>query len=215
MNLRIRPDLSVSVSVPYRYGRKEAEDFVRAKAGFIAGAQDKLRERRKCLPCEPACTDGETMRLRGRTMTLRVCEGTENEVSQNENCLVMRVKRPEDAALRRRVYERWLAGYTQAVFEEKCRDAYAALRGEIEIYPEIRIRKMTSRWGSCNKTKRVITLNKRLIEADDACIAYVALHEMCHMVYPNHQKEFHALMDALMPDSKIRKRILNESVILR
>ena len=59
-----------------------------------------------------------------------------------------------------------------------------------------------------------VTLNLRLIEAPEECIEYVALHEVCHIIYPDHGKNFHALMDKLLPHNKSIRKKLKESVIL-
>ena len=52
------------------------------------------------------------------------------------------------------------------------------------------IRKMKTRWGVCNyKTKRV-TLNFNLIKKDIKYLDYVIVHELSHLLYPNHSKNF-------------------------
>ena len=53
--------------------------------------------------------------------------------------------------------------------------------------------------------------NLRLLAAPQPCIAYVALHECCHFLHPNHGKGFYQLLSALMPDWQERKRQLEET----
>ncbi len=74
--------------------------------------------------------------------------------------------------------------------------------------PQLKLREMKSRWGSCAWQKGHITLNTRLFYAPRECLDYVVLHELCHFVHPDHGPGFHALMLALMPDYKARKRRL-------
>lgn len=74
--------------------------------------------------------------------------------------------------------------------------------------PQLKLREMKSRWGSCAWQKGHITLNTRLFYAPRECLDYVVLHELCHFVHPDHGPGFHALMAALMPDYKARKRRL-------
>ncbi|AGZ81421.1 M48 family metallopeptidase [Campylobacter fetus] len=71
----------------------------------------------------------------------------------------------------------------------------------------VSIKKMTSRWGSCNSKKGYINLNLNLITKDERFIEYVVLHEMTHLLYPHHQKSFYDFIQGLMPDYKIRERI--------
>lgn len=72
------------------------------------------------------------------------------------------------------------------------------------------IRKMSSRWGSCNHKKGYINLNLRLIEKDENLIEYVVLHEMTHLIYPNHKKEFYHYIQNLMKDYKFRQNALKK-----
>jgi len=80
--------------------------------------------------------------------------------------------------------------------------------------PTLRIRNMVSRWGSCQKEKGTIALNRRLIEAPKNCIEYVVIHEFCHLVHPNHSKQFYALLQVMLPDWRESKDLLEKSVCL-
>jgi predicted metal-dependent hydrolase len=66
------------------------------------------------------------------------------------------------------------------------------------------IKKMEKRWGSCSQTGKII-LNTELIKTPKACIEYVIIHELCHMVYFHHQKPFYALLAKFCPDWERRK----------
>ena len=74
--------------------------------------------------------------------------------------------------------------------------------------PTLRIRKMKTRWGSCNPSKNVITLNSRLIAHPRECIEYVVVHEFCHFFEANHSARFYAKMNEFMPDWKERRDVL-------
>jgi predicted metal-dependent hydrolase len=64
---------------------------------------------------------------------------------------------------------------------------------------KIEIRKMQNRWGSCS-TKGNILLNPELIKAPKACIEYVIVHELCHLVHRDHTKAFFDLQQKEFPD---------------
>jgi len=64
---------------------------------------------------------------------------------------------------------------------------------------EIKYRMMKSTWGVCRPTARTITFNKRLIHQPARFIEYVVLHEMCHLLVPNHSKDFYQLVAYHMP----------------
>lgn len=68
----------------------------------------------------------------------------------------------------------------------------------------ISFKHMRTRWGSCNKAKGYINLNLDLITKKKEFIEYVVLHELAHLVYANHSKDFYALISKHMPDYKAR-----------
>lgn len=96
------------------------------------------------------------------------------------------------------------------IFSQICQEIYP-LFVEYDIpYPTIKVRTMKSRWGSCHTQKNIITLNSRLLATPRECIEYVVLHELAHLIHPNHSKEFYGVVESLMPDWKARKKELNK-----
>lgn len=73
-----------------------------------------------------------------------------------------------------------------------------------------RLRKMTSRWGSCNTATGVITFSLMLLQKPKQVVDYVILHEIAHLKYPDHQAGFKAYVARFMPNWKILKKQLNE-----
>lgn len=69
---------------------------------------------------------------------------------------------------------------------------------------KIRIRDIKYAWGSCSNNKN-ITINKNLISYSELVIRYVILHELCHLKYMNHTKEFWSLVQKYMPEYKKAK----------
>jgi len=82
---------------------------------------------------------------------------------------------------------------------------FAALMGL--SYKELRIKKLKSRWGSCDSLRR-ITLNRELIKIEKELIDYVVVHELSHLVHMNHSKAFHDLVARYLPQAPLlRKRL--------
>ena len=65
-----------------------------------------------------------------------------------------------------------------------------------------KIRKMKTRWGSCNPAKKYINLNQELIKKSKKAIEYVVLHEIAHLKHYNHDNGFYNYLSAYMPDWK-------------
>ena len=86
----------------------------------------------------------------------------------------------------------------------------------IEIYQpivdkkinKIVVRDMKTRWGSCNSKKGYINLALNLVEKNPKLIEYVVFHELTHLLYPHHQKSFYKFIESLMPDYKLREKML-------
>ncbi len=72
------------------------------------------------------------------------------------------------------------------------------------------VRKMATRWGSCNSRKGYINLSLNLIEKAPELVEYVVLHELTHLIYPHHQKSFYDFIAGLIPDFRSREKWLNK-----
>ena len=72
------------------------------------------------------------------------------------------------------------------------------------------LREMKTRWGSCTVQTGKIRLNLRLARKPEACLEYVLVHELCHLLEPSHNARFHGLMDKFLPDWRERKLLLNQ-----
>jgi predicted metal-dependent hydrolase len=77
------------------------------------------------------------------------------------------------------------------------------------IEPTLHIRFMEKRWGSCSPKGRIL-LNTELIKASKSCIRYVIIHELCHLIEPNHAKAFYHLLAKILPDYVVWKEKLEK-----
>lgn len=86
--------------------------------------------------------------------------------------------------------------------------AYWCYRMGLEM-PRLSLRRMTSRWGTCNSVKKHVTLNLELGRRDPELLEYVIVHELAHLYEPNHSKRFYAVMDEYLPEWQAKRRELN------
>ena len=74
--------------------------------------------------------------------------------------------------------------------------------------PNLKIRKMTSRWGVCNTKNNNVTLNYYLYKYDMECLDYVIVHELSHFLEGNHSKKFWEVVSRYYPNYKeVRKKL--------
>ena len=105
--------------------------------------------------------------------------------------------------------DKFLKKQAQKIYLDRLDYWYNNFSREIP-YPSLTIRKMKSRWGVCNvKTKR-ITLNLELIKKPITCLDYVIVHELSHLIYPNHSKIFWNLVENNYKDYKKARKMLKE-----
>lgn len=76
-------------------------------------------------------------------------------------------------------------------------------------YKEVRIRKLTSRWGSCSH-KKTITLSFYLMQLPWELIEYVMIHELVHTKHLNHSPKFWKTMNQLIPDLQTKRRLIRQ-----
>ena len=99
------------------------------------------------------------------------------------------------------------------VFQNMVDSVYIKFRecfGERIPYPKVKLRYMTSRWGSCRPDMGKITLNSRLAGAPQGCLEYVVVHEFAHFIEANHSKAFWDVVEIFLPDWKMRRKRLRE-----
>lgn len=105
-----------------------------------------------------------------------------------------------------KMLNKWLKNECERVFKDRIN----VLLPEFSNIPpfSLRIRKMSTRWGVNNVTKRIITLNSELIKRDVTLIDYVIVHELCHFYEANHSKRFWYQVSLRYPNySEARKSL--------
>ena len=72
-----------------------------------------------------------------------------------------------------------------------------------------RVRRMKTRWGSCNTRARRISLSTELAQRSPACLEYVLVHELVHLLERGHNARFYGYLDRFLPDWRERRALLN------
>ena len=95
----------------------------------------------------------------------------------------------------------WYKKQAKSLFLEHLNIIYNNFSRKIP-YPDLKIRKMSTRWGVCNTKLKTVTLNLELIKRDVKYLDYVIVHELSHLIYANHSRDFWALVEENMPQYK-------------
>lgn len=109
----------------------------------------------------------------------------------------------------KKTLEKYLSKYIYNIYEERLSFWYNIFEEKIPT-PNLKIRKMTSRWGVCNLKNKNVTLNLELSKYNKEALDYVIVHELSHFMYPNHSKDFWTLVSKYYPRYKeVRKYLKN------
>ncbi|MBQ8218970.1 MAG: M48 family metallopeptidase [Bacilli bacterium] len=95
------------------------------------------------------------------------------------------------------------------IYQDRLNYYYHLFEEDIPI-PNLKIRKMTSRWGVCNIKNHNVTLNYNLSKYDICCLDYVIVHELSHFIHPNHSKDFWSLVEKYYPNYKKCRKMLKD-----
>ena len=208
INLRIRADQCVYVSAPKDVAAKMVDAFVVEKSAYILRALKKFKDKNRETVSENNFVNGETVKFLGRNLRLKIKNASRSKVESDESYVTLYVKDVQDADLKKRVLETWLRKKCKDEMTAICKKVYPQVKKYGVAFPEIQLREMVSRWGSCSPKKGFVTFNTALIAMPVSCIEYVVTHEFTHFLYPNHSKKFYQQLATFMPDWEDRKKRL-------
>lgn len=184
--LRVK-DGKITVTTNYLVGNSKVKKLIEDNASFINKNLDKYNNR----------LSDTSFKLFGKNYD--IVYGLPNtEISDNK------IYTTDD-----KTFSKYLFKYINSVYQDRLNYWYNLFEENIPI-PNLKIRKMTSRWGVCNIKNHNVTLNLELSKYNMECLDYVIVHELSHFVYPNHSKEFWNLVSKYYLDyKKIRKELKN------
>lgn len=198
---RIRRDGVIEVKAPLLYRESDMLAFLNQHRRWIINHLDRLQNTDNQ---QKKYVSGEIHHYLGEKYTLQVVESNTNSVKIEGNSLIVNSKSPE---IVEKLLNNWYKNQAKTVFSELLPPIIGKFRKYNVAPTKIGIRDMRSRWGSCSR-KGHISLNLQLIKLPENCIRQVMIHEMCHLVYFDHQAGFYALMTEMMPDWKLWKKQL-------
>ena len=194
LSICVNPDSSVCLKAPIDATLEQIQQKVHKRASWIL-KQKRFFESFGTSTTKRQYISGESHLYLGRQYMLRVKESNVNAVHYQNNIIKIECRHKKDAGILLQTWYRQRANvkiqeYAQPIIEQ------FSIYG---VKPQsLSIKKMDKRWGYCTIDGH-ITLNPRLICAPRCCIEYVITHELCHLIYRSHNKEFYALLTKEMP----------------
>ena len=201
INMRISSKGEVVVSANPFVPMDKIADFVSSKVSWIVKHQKSMQER-----SQKSMIDDKHIVLFGNSLKIRKTTGKYNHVSYDKDTLYVQCREQADPE---KVIRQFLDKLCRDVFLDIATLTFRSLSNYHLEFPDVKIRDMKSRWGSCTPAKNSITLNRKLIHYPFEFIEYVVLHEFVHFIQPNHSKAFYNIIENYMPDYKTRMEMVN------
>lgn len=206
LNLRIYPaEERVRVSVPRRISDHEVVRFIEDKMPWIRKHLSGYKKR----PKRPAYKyiSGENHLVWGSELELRVIEKEEKpQVFIKGDQLILQVRPGADKNKRASVLKEWYRVELKREIPKLIEKWEPRMNVKVA---EFGVKKMKTRWGTCNIRARRIWLNLELAKKRPEMLEYVVIHEMVHLLERLHNKRFYGFMSEFLPEWKSLKDELN------
>ncbi len=202
-NLRLAvypPDGRVRVAVPLRVDDEAVRLFTISKLAWIRRQQAKFAAQER--PSPPEFITGESHSYQGDRYLLSVVhhDGPPAVTVRNHTTLELRVRTGSNAAQRERVLLAWYRRQLKAAVPPLIAKWEAALGVHVA---EWGVKRMKTRWGTCNIKARRIWLNLELAKWPVRCLEYIIVHEILHLLESKHNDAFVAHMDRFLPQWRL------------
>ncbi|GAA3627885.1 M48 family metallopeptidase [Flavivirga jejuensis] len=207
LGIRVYPNCKVKVIAPFDTPDEKLYSKLREKAPWIIKQQLDFLSYHPLTPPRKY-VNGETHLYLGRQYKLRIEKAAANEVKLFKGRLL--VLKKENTSPKNLLTD-WYREKAAIHFEDTLKKVLPLFARYDISEPELQIRHMATRWGSCT-TKGKVILNPELIKAPKGSIEYVIIHELCHLIHHNHTKAFYELQESIMPDWKKWKERLENTL---
>lgn len=207
VHLRVRPpNGDVTISAPMSARLQVVEAFAATRLEWIRRQQQRLKGQAR--EGTPRFEEGESHSLWGRRHELAVVErGCRPSVILDDHRITLFIKPGSDVDMRARVIHAWHASILDGVLPPLIRKWEQLLNVHVKGYY---LRRMKTRWGTCNYGTKHIRLNTELVTKPSHLLEYVLVHEMVHLIVPNHGVRFVALMNEHYPAWREARKQLQE-----
>ena len=213
VHLKVFRSLEVVLSVPMPVPSDWIDSFLENHVEWI---DDQITKYKKASGNNnlSSIRSGSSTQLLGKDVRVYKEASLENRIELDEKKACIFLKDISDEDLAQKLFDEWWRNTATETFQFEMEKLYQKIFKKYGLnQPRILVRKMKTLWGSCTPNKNKITLNEYLLKADIRCIQYVILHELAHLLYPNHSKEFYDFLTIHMPDWKERKKQLDNEVV--
>lgn len=199
--LSLNADGTLIVRAPFYMNRAVIDDVIFRHRKWIADKQQKLAAEKAAFPAF-CLADGAILPYFGDRLTIRLAENS--EIMRSGNVLLLRPQTTENELTA------WLKAQLRPVLEE----LVERFSQQIDVRPTgLTVTSAKTRWGSCSAADR-LSFSFRLAFCPVEVIEYVVVHELAHVRYKNHGRQFWQQVASILPDYGLRREFLKQNARL-
>ena len=194
----------VKVSAPLRLSDRRIRQQLQEKSGWIRAQRERIQQ--QPLSVEEPLQSGTSIVYQGKNYLVLVTEHHgPSQLKINGTLLHCYIKENTSDSEKNALLERWYRRQMESLLPELIVHWSAIIGVEVK---EWGIKKMKTRWGSCNTRAHRIWLNLNLIKKPQICLEYVLVHELVHLLEASHNQRFYQLMTQFMPRWREYQKVL-------
>lgn len=204
LTLSLHPHEGLIVLTPWRTRDQEVHTFLETNQEWILSKMKGFTP----LP-RYELSHAESLFFAGMPCSLHIGESKRSKVTYEDHKLSVAVK-PYDNAddHKKMVYQQVKKFCYRSGYDFLC-DRLDFWKEKLGVhYHSMKITDPKHRWGSCD-TKNIIRLNWRIMLTPLDLIDYLMVHELCHVKFKNHSKDYWAFVASVMPDHRERRQLLH------
>lgn len=200
------PDGRVRVATPLAVSDDAVRLAVIEKLAWIRRQREKFENQPRQTVRE--AVSGESHYVFGRRYRLTVVKttGRARVLLCTKTKMELHVPSRATKVERLAVLDRWYREQLREAAEPLLKEWQDTLGVRLEFWG---VKRMKTKWGSCNHQAKRVWLNAELAKKPLACLEYIVVHELLHLIEPTHSDRFVALMDENLPDWRYRRDLLN------
>lgn len=207
IHLAVYPPMGrVHIAAPDTVNEDAIRLFAIAKLGWIRQQQRNFEQQERVTPRE--YKQRESHYFLGKRYLLNVVDtaATSKVILKNKRTLELHVKPAASAEKKEEVLTEWYREQLKKLVPPLVTKWEQLLQVQVL---DMQIKRMKTKWGTCNIPAKRIWLNLELAKKPLQCLEYIVVHEMVHLLERNHSQRFQLLMDTYLPNWQQLKKELN------
>lgn len=212
-NIHLRvcpPEGKVSISAPIHVSLDALKSFVASKLSWIKKHQSRFLKQPGQRPKQYLSNESHYCKGKKYLLNVIYCKGLPKVEIREQSYIDLYVRPNSNLEQRRRITLNW--------YRQQLKDSVPALVLKWQKILGVKlngwgVKRMKTRWGTCNIRTKWIWLNLELIKKPEHCLEYLIVHEMVHLLERKHNSRYRAYLDKFMPQWRQYKEELKPGFI--